>query len=256
MLIIIIFPRCRCDGKSKCVVSVDSTSFHDACPGTLKYLEIHYACSSRSQSVIPSSNTDNGKAKPALPPWLSKQDPSSPVNKGLTNNNNNREKVDRTQNRRKPKGPSAKIEKKGRVTTKNGNTEEAATVVRKVPILVTERATIDSEPERRVPITTPRPTTSKTTTKATSSTTSRAPVIINTNAVIDKFGGKKDDVLKKVQDKTGVRKTIRKPTFPPPRQEISTSGIVIIILPIQTKMKISSILEKSDSNNIISLTVP
>ena len=46
----------RCDGKSKCVVSVDSMSFHDACPGTLKYLEIHYACHSRSHKEIPSDS--------------------------------------------------------------------------------------------------------------------------------------------------------------------------------------------------------
>ena len=71
---------------------------------------------------------------------------------------------------RKPKGPSAKNKNPGVLAPSNDNTAEPAAAVIKVPILVTERVTIGSDAERRVPITTPRPTTS-TTTAATTTTT-------------------------------------------------------------------------------------
>ena len=163
---------CRCDGKTECVVSVDSSSFHDACPGTLKYLEIHYACSSRSQDAIPSDAIGNGKAKPALPPWLKRQGHTSSVDNNLKSSNTKSRKEDVKEDRKRPKGPSAKKEDTDNVNRKSGKNAEAAAVIRKVPILVTERVTPDSDSGRRVPITTPRPTTS-TTTRATSSTTSQ-----------------------------------------------------------------------------------
>ena len=57
----------RCDGTSKCIVPVNSDLFHDACPGTHKYLEIHYACLS-SQRQKPVKN--RGQKAPDLPPWM------------------------------------------------------------------------------------------------------------------------------------------------------------------------------------------
>jgi hypothetical protein len=36
--------RARCQGAPTCQVPVDSTIFGDPCPGTLKYVEVHYSC--------------------------------------------------------------------------------------------------------------------------------------------------------------------------------------------------------------------
>ena len=36
--------RARCQGGSSCHVPVDSTIFGDPCPGTYKYVEVHYSC--------------------------------------------------------------------------------------------------------------------------------------------------------------------------------------------------------------------
>ena len=57
----------RCDGLSNCVVPVESSHFPDSCPGTSKYLEIHYACISQSKSSGSQSTNQ------LLPPWLQKQ---------------------------------------------------------------------------------------------------------------------------------------------------------------------------------------
>ncbi|KFM77944.1 Latrophilin Cirl, partial [Stegodyphus mimosarum] len=34
----------RCNMKPNCSVNVSSATFHDPCPGTLKYLEVQYKC--------------------------------------------------------------------------------------------------------------------------------------------------------------------------------------------------------------------
>ena len=36
--------RARCQGGAHCHVPVDSTIFGDPCPGTYKYIEVHYSC--------------------------------------------------------------------------------------------------------------------------------------------------------------------------------------------------------------------
>lgn len=61
-----LFILFRCNGKLNCVVPVDTNTFQDACPGTFKYLEVHYAClnphsqastyQAHSFEVEPSSN--------------------------------------------------------------------------------------------------------------------------------------------------------------------------------------------------------
>ena len=34
----------RCSNKNQCIVPVQSSIFGDPCPGTYKYIEVHYTC--------------------------------------------------------------------------------------------------------------------------------------------------------------------------------------------------------------------
>jgi len=52
----------RCEGKPSCHIPVDSKIFGDPCPGTNKYVEVHYTC-----QAIRKAQTTTAKA---LPPWL------------------------------------------------------------------------------------------------------------------------------------------------------------------------------------------
>ena len=52
-----------CNGKSSCSIDVTSSVFGDACPGTYKYLEVHYTCKHKVEAKSMDSN---------LPPWLLK----------------------------------------------------------------------------------------------------------------------------------------------------------------------------------------
>ena len=52
-----------CNGKSYCSIDVTSSVFGDACPGTYKYLEVHYTCKAKVEAKSMDSN---------LPPWLLK----------------------------------------------------------------------------------------------------------------------------------------------------------------------------------------
>ena len=36
--------QARCSNKNQCIVPVQSSIFGDPCPGTYKYIEVHYAC--------------------------------------------------------------------------------------------------------------------------------------------------------------------------------------------------------------------
>ena len=57
----------RCEGKPHCKIPVDSTIFGDPCPGTNKYVEVHYYCKANKQF----SNTGHsGTTNKPLPPWL------------------------------------------------------------------------------------------------------------------------------------------------------------------------------------------
>merc|ERR1719300_817973 len=51
----------RCGSKQSCSVPVNSSIFGDPCPGTSKYVEVHYTC-----KPVPVSTST---AKPR-PPWL------------------------------------------------------------------------------------------------------------------------------------------------------------------------------------------
>ena len=44
--------RARCQGGSSCHVPVDSTIFGDPCPGTYKYVEVHYSCERGKQALV------------------------------------------------------------------------------------------------------------------------------------------------------------------------------------------------------------
>ena len=56
-----LFTNFRCDGKPSCRIPVDSNIFGDPCPGTNKYVEVHYTC----EPVQTPATTPK-----ALPPWL------------------------------------------------------------------------------------------------------------------------------------------------------------------------------------------
>ena len=57
----------RCEGKPQCKIPVDSTIFGDPCPGTNKYVEVHYYCKAQKQS---SNIGHSGTTNKPLPPWL------------------------------------------------------------------------------------------------------------------------------------------------------------------------------------------
>ena len=44
--------RARCQGAQTCQVPVDSTIFGDPCPGTYKYIEVHYSCEHGKASPV------------------------------------------------------------------------------------------------------------------------------------------------------------------------------------------------------------
>ena len=165
----------RCDGKSRCVVEVNSSNFHDACPGTLKYLEIHYACTSK----IPQSGTSGSAGKqPSLPPWLIDR------KNGKTGNSDSRKPKnsdgDKLQRGAKNRAGIKKLDSGvSRNSGKVATTTTASTLMVRKPILVTDRPGSNSGNDQRVPITTPS-TTSRTTTTTTTVTTSVTSTILPT----------------------------------------------------------------------------
>ena len=58
-----IFPV-RCDRLNSCSVPVSSDLFGDPCPGTHKYVELHYSCSPKTDPT-----------RRPLPPWYLQQQP-------------------------------------------------------------------------------------------------------------------------------------------------------------------------------------
>merc|ERR1712045_558233 len=53
-----------CGGQAACVIDVTAAVFGDACPGSYKYLEVHYMCKKRAAKSIVNAGS--------LPPWLLK----------------------------------------------------------------------------------------------------------------------------------------------------------------------------------------
>lgn len=54
----------RCEKKPRCRIPVDSSIFGDPCPGTNKYVEVHYTCQPELFDSTPPAISK------ALPPWL------------------------------------------------------------------------------------------------------------------------------------------------------------------------------------------
>ena len=54
--------KARCQGGVHCHVPVDSTIFGDPCPGTFKYIEVHYSCDK--------GNNTSWQSRPARPPYV------------------------------------------------------------------------------------------------------------------------------------------------------------------------------------------
>ncbi|XP_059096378.1 latrophilin Cirl-like [Tigriopus californicus] len=128
----------RCDGRRACTIPVSSSVLPDACPGTHKYLEIHYACSTSKAPVVVNSNEHR-------PPWL--------------------QKGRNTPDHRKTWKPT--LVGGGRSSVLGGRPSQPQTDNDRVVIPVTTQAprkpilVTDKEDETpRVPITTPIPSTS------------------------------------------------------------------------------------------------
>ena len=67
-----LFSFFRCNGKSQCITPVNSTVFGgDPCPGTRKYVEVHYLCSNSEdiRAGLDGLNKDKTTST-SLPPWL------------------------------------------------------------------------------------------------------------------------------------------------------------------------------------------
>ena len=69
------FPIRRCNGERVCRMEVNSRIFGgDPCPGTKKYVEVHYACADADDKTIGSGdgagNALSATTSEPLPPWL------------------------------------------------------------------------------------------------------------------------------------------------------------------------------------------
>lgn len=131
----------RCDRLNSCTVPVSSDLFGDPCPGTHKYVEIHYTCSPKTDTT-----------RRPLPPWYLQPPPQS----------NSDGKHDLWL-------PNSSKQKQKDIAP-NGNEGSGKNFNSRIPILV---ATTTSTP-KRIPITTPKPTTISSTTTTTESTTEKA----------------------------------------------------------------------------------
>lgn len=131
----------KCDRLNSCTVPVSSDLFGDPCPGTHKYVEIHYTCSPKTDTT-----------RRPLPPWYLQPPPQS----------NSDGKHDLWL-------PNSSKQKQKDIAP-NGNEGSGKNFNSRIPILV---ATTTSTP-KRIPITTPKPTTISSTTTTTESTTEKA----------------------------------------------------------------------------------
>lgn len=146
---------CRCDSKNECKMLVNSDVFGDPCPGTHKYVEVHFACAPRVLATT---------TKRPLPPWF--------LQGGADN---------LWSNPNKKANPTSTSQATSSLVT--STTQEKAvfavdsgTIQERKPILVTSDSSVTSTttPESttpvRIPITTPT-TTTTTTTESTTTTT-------------------------------------------------------------------------------------
>ena len=64
---------CRCGGQTGCEVPVDSTIFGDPCPGTFKYVEVHYACRKGERATQREENSSTAPLNFSLFPIKSRR---------------------------------------------------------------------------------------------------------------------------------------------------------------------------------------
>lgn len=129
----------RCDGEQDCSLPVNSNIFGgDPCPGTRKYVEVHYACSSKHPMAGGVSSTTR-----RLPPWLLKGRADDLWNEESEIYDQDYENYD----------------------------DELANSRKPILIQLNESQKTTSPPPLRIPITTPKSTTTVSTTTTTSETT-------------------------------------------------------------------------------------
>ena len=140
---------CRCDGQRRCKMEVNSEVFGDPCPGTHKYVEVHFACAPRLLATT---------TKRPLPPWFLQGGADNLWNNPHESNN--------------PTSSSTMANATTTVLTKTifsiSDVVPHVTDQRK-PILVTSDVT--STTPVRIPITTSTTSTTPSTTPTTPSTT-------------------------------------------------------------------------------------
>ncbi len=159
----------RCDNKNECKMWVNSDIFGDPCPGTHKYVEVHFACKPR---IIVATTT-----KRPWPPWF--------LQGGADNLWNNPKKSSNGQNQNPTSSSSSTTlttsnqmdssQENGAIFSIAG--PDATQYTERKPILVTSDSslttTVSTTPVR-IPITTPRPTSTTTASTSTSTTSSEA----------------------------------------------------------------------------------
>jgi len=152
----------KCDRLNSCTVGVSSDLFGDPCPGTHKYVEIHYTCSPKTSDIT---------RRPPLPPWY-----LQPVQKPDNG------KLDTWL-------PNSAIQKERDIAPLD-KPPQSKSFNSRIPILVATT----TEPPKRIPITTPRPTTPSTTTTTPETTTEVAtseqiqPQSESSQLALDKYG--------------------------------------------------------------------
>lgn len=168
----------RCDGKRLCEMSVNSDIFGDPCPGTHKYMEVHYACSPKFITTT----------KRPFPPWFLESgagDLWSPQKQSTTLQETNPTMTSSTS----LKTSSSTLVSSSSIASSSSSFSTLAedhltTSSPRKPILVTQPTT-----PVRIPITTPKPTTTSVPTSSplAETKTSTTSVI---NEALDGFDGK------------------------------------------------------------------
>ena len=175
----------RCDSKQECKMDVNSDVFGDPCPGTHKYVEVHFACAPRVLATT---------TKRPLPPWFlqggadnlwnnPKLSPTSSSATALTTANSTPLKQEIS--------TREKTEIENIYSISDTETiilqQTSSDLLARKPILVTSDSPTSTTPIR-IPITTPRPTTTTTSTTTPSGTTTIESTTILTieKSLIDK----------------------------------------------------------------------
>lgn len=136
----------RCDGEAFCDIEVNSGVFGDPCPNTHKYVEVHYACSSRF------GHLSGGTTTKKLPPWFLQGSAGSL----WTSNDDSIESIDNepTFIDDPPRVPSKPSPRKPILVAQDALAKKTTQSTLEPIIDVNEES---SSVSRRIPITTPKP---------------------------------------------------------------------------------------------------